>query len=138
MTIRGITVAAAVIVSAGSVHADDSALILGKSVYNALCTNCHGADGKGGGDVGDLFANTPPDLTTLTKQSDGTFPFAHTYDVIISGIAVPGHGPLEMPVWGDYFMADTLIDRGMNEGDAIYAAVGRALSVTYYLESIQD
>ena len=119
-------------------QADESVLILGKGVYNSLCTNCHGPDGKGMGEIGQLFSATPPDLTKLAKQAGGQFPFADTYTVIINGRKVVGHGPLEMPVWGDYFMADALQDRGLSKSDAMFAATGRALSVTYYLESIQE
>lgn len=138
MKIKMLAVALAAAFSASSLQADESVLVLGKGVYGALCTNCHGDDGKGGGDVGTLFTATPPDLTKLSERADGKFPFSDAYNIIISGRNVPGHGPLEMPVWGSYFMSDALQDRGMNESDAIFVAAGRALSVTYYLESIQE
>ena len=48
-----------------------------------------------------------------------------------------GHGRSEMPIWGDYFIADALEDRGVKMSDAVEIAAGRVLSLTYYLESIQ-
>jgi mono/diheme cytochrome c family protein len=126
------------VLSAGAVQADDSAITLGKSAYGALCAVCHGPDAKGGGEVGELFEVKPPNLTTLAKDAGGKFPFADVYQTIILGMEAPGHGPSEMPVWGDYFMADALTDRGVNEADAMFIAAGRALSVAYYLESIQE
>ena len=50
----------------------------------------------------------------------------------------PGHGTSAMPVWGDEFMADALEDRGVSKNDAINIAAGRALSLAYYLETIQE
>ena len=49
-----------------------------------------------------------------------------------------GHGGATMPIWGDFFISDALVDRGVTETDALYIAAGRALSVVYYLESIQE
>ena len=50
----------------------------------------------------------------------------------------PGHGDSDMPVWGDYFVADSLEDRGVTPGEAIEIAAGRAMSLALYLESIQE
>ena len=138
MQLKSALTACILAVSAGMAQADDSAITLGKSVYNSLCAVCHGPDAKGGGQVGELFAVKPPDLTKLAAANDGKFPFAAAYEVVILGMEAPGHGPSEMPIWGDYFMADALKDRGVSESDAITMAAGRALSVVYYLESIQE
>ena len=45
----------------------------------------------------------------------------------------PGHGDSEMPIWGDYFMADALENRGVHMSDAVEIATGRVLSLVYYL-----
>ncbi|MFD1196694.1 c-type cytochrome [Seohaeicola saemankumensis] len=138
MDMKAILAITAVGISAGATQADESALVLGKSTYGALCTVCHGDDAKGTGSVAELFAVKPPDLTTLTKRAGGEFPFADVYQVITLGMEAPGHGASEMPIWGDYFKTDALEDRGVKPGDAMYIAVGRVLSLTYYLESIQE
>jgi mono/diheme cytochrome c family protein len=138
MKLKTAMTAAVLAVCSGAGHADDSAIVLGKSIYGSLCAVCHGPDAKGGGQVGELFEIKPPDLTTLAAQNDGQFPFSDAYEVVILGMEAPGHGSSEMPIWGDYFMADALTDRGVNKSDAMTIAAGRALSVVYYLESIQE
>lgn len=130
--------AAILSVSAFAVQAQDSAIILGKSSYGALCAVCHGDDAKGGGQVAELFEVKPPNLTKLSERAGGAFPFSDVYQMIVLGMEAPGHGTSEMPIWGDYFMADALEDRGVGKSDAVTIAAGRALSLTYYLESIQE
>ncbi len=44
------------------------------------------------------------------------------------------HGDAEMPIWGDYFVADTLQDRGMSAADADHIVQGRFRSLVYNLE----
>ena len=117
-----------VVMAAGAAQAQDSALVLGKSTFGARCALCHGADGKGGGE----------DLTTLAERNGGAFPFARVYSIIVDGMDAAGHGDSEMPIWGDYFIADALEDRGVKLSDAIEITQGRVLSLTYYLESIQE
>ena len=130
--------AAAICLSAGAIQANESAIVLGESAYGALCAVCHGESARGGGEIADLFAVKPPKLTTLAEQAGGTFPFANVYKVVILGMEAPGHGDSSMPVWGDYFMADALEDRGVSKTDAIYTAAGRAMALSLYLESIQE
>lgn len=139
MSIKSAIATAAIALSASLVHADDSAITLGKSAYGAHCAACHGIDAKGNGEFADLLNVKPADLTTLTKRAPGgAFPFSEVYQVISMGKTAPGHGHSQMPIWGNYFRADALKDRGVDASDADYIAVGRALSLTYYLESIQQ
>jgi mono/diheme cytochrome c family protein len=138
MKSKTVMTAIASLMIAGSAMAEDSALVLGMSGYDRNCAVCHGADAKGGGSVGELFAVKPSDLTVLAKENDGNFPFAEVYHIIISGMQKSGHGSSEMPVWGDYFMADAMEDRGVNAAGAMEMAAGRALALTYYLESLQQ
>lgn len=112
--------------------------MLGKSNYAALCANCHGDDAKGQGPVADLYKIELPDLTKLSEGAGGRFPFSDVYENIILGMDSPAHGMAMMPIWGDFFMADALQDRGVSNSDAIYMAAGRALTVAYFLESIQE
>ncbi|WP_137702907.1 c-type cytochrome [Marimonas lutisalis] len=126
------------VAAAGPVVAEDSALILGKSSYKANCALCHGPEGKGGGEVAELFRVPPSDLTKLAERAGGRFPFHEVYRILISGMEEAGHGDAEMPIWGDYFLADSLADRGVSQSDALEIAAGRALSLVLYLESIQE
>ena len=132
------TLATAIIVTAaGAAQAAESALVLGKSSYGANCAVCHGEDGSGSGAVAELFRTPPSDLTTLSERSGGAFPFSEVYQTIASGLGQKAHGESEMPIWGGYFVADTLADRGVSAADADHIVQGRILSLVYYLESIQ-
>jgi|SRR6056297_3529453 len=128
----------AMIMSATAGHAVDSALVLGKSTYNARCAMCHGTSGKGDGEVAELFKIPPSDLTKLAERADGEFPYAYVSGVLSEGMQQAGHGEAEMPIWGDYFVADALEDRGIFPEDAEAIAAGRILSLAHYLESIQE
>lgn len=119
------------------VQAQESEITLGKSTFTARCALCHGPDASGGGEIAELFKVPPADLTTLAARAGGSFPFSDVYELIAAGMDQPGHGDSEMPVWGDYFLADTLEDRGVSPGDALEIAAGRIFSVVLYLESIQ-
>lgn len=138
MKLRKILATAVIVLGAQAVHAQDSDLVLGKSTYGALCSACHGDDAKGGGEIAELFKVPPSDLTKLAESNDGTFPYVRVYNTLARGMGKAGHGEAEMPVWGDFFVADALEDRGVHPGDAIAIAAGRIATVTLYLESIQD
>ena len=129
---------AAVSLSSQAALAQENELTLGKSSFGARCASCHGADGKGGGEIAGLFRIPPADLTTLAERAGGKFPFVDVYYTLIRGMEQPGHGDSDMPVWGDYFVADSLEDRGVTPGEAIEIAAGRAMSLALYLESIQE
>jgi mono/diheme cytochrome c family protein len=137
MTFRHALALSFVALAAGAAQAQDSVIILGKSTFGARCALCHGEDGKGGGEIAELFRVPPADLTKLAERDDGAFPFARVYSIIVDGMDEAGHGDSKMPIWGDYFIADALEDRGIKMSDAVEIATGRVLSLTYYLESIQ-
>ena len=138
MKLGNICAAFIIVGAAGAAQAQDSVIILGKSSFGARCALCHGEDGKGGGEIAELFKVPPADLTKLSERAGGAFPFARVYGIIVDGMDEAGHGESQMPIWGDYFIADALEDRGVKMSDAVEIATGRALSLTYYLESIQE
>ncbi len=138
MKLTTVLATGAAIVFSFAAQAQDNEIALGKSAYGALCAICHGDDGKGGGEIAELFKVPPSDLTTLAASADGVFPFAKVYNTLAVGMAERGHGEAEMPVWGDYFVSDALEDRGVLPGDAIAITAGRITAVTLYLESIQE
>ncbi|MBV2358807.1 c-type cytochrome [Thalassococcus sp. CAU 1522] len=138
MTFLKTLASAALVLGSGAVHAQDSALVLGKSTFSARCAICHGDDGKGGGEIAGLFSVAPADLTGLSKRAGGAFPFSETYRNIAEGMDKAGHGDSQMPIWGEYFIADSLVDRGVTPDDAAHITQGRILAVVYYLQSIQE
>ena len=72
----------------------------------------------------------PANLATLKKRHGGQFPLWRTYRIIDGREEITGHGPRDMPIWGDWFR----IIEGKNE-DAVR---GRIWQLMYYIESIQE
>lgn len=138
MTVLRALMSVCMMLPATFVQADESTVILGRSAFAAHCALCHGPGGKGDGEIAELFQVPPSDLTKLAERSGGTFPFPMVYNTILNGMEKRGHGDSTMPIWGDFFIADALMDRGVSQTDAMYIAAGRALSVVYYLESVQE
>ncbi|MGP6087502.1 c-type cytochrome [Antarctobacter jejuensis] len=138
MKFRSILATALILAGASTVQAQENEVVLGKTAFGALCAVCHGEDGKGGGEIAELFKIPPADLTKLSENEGGQFPFVRVYNTLARGMGKAGHGEAEMPVWGDYFVADSLADRGVKPGDAIAIASGRILAVTMFLSTIQE
>jgi len=138
MKLRHVLLSLAIVLSAGAVQAADSAIALGESTYGVRCALCHGAEGKADTDIVGLLRQPPADLTKLSERAGGAFPFSDVYHIIVDGMEAVGHGGSDMPIWGDYFIADALEDRGITTADAIHITQGRILSLVYYLESIQE
>jgi mono/diheme cytochrome c family protein len=102
----------------------------GRQMFQDYCAACHGADGKGRGPIVPFFRALPPDLTTLAKRHDGTFPEAYVSTVLLFGRGSRAHGPIDMPVWGPIFRE---LDH-YNEA----AVRQRIKNLCEYLESIQE
>lgn len=111
--------------------AKGSAVTAGAKLYKENCAVCHGNDGTGGGAPprSSQFTAPTPDLTTLAKRHDGTFPAAYVEEVLRSGAKMPDHGPTEMPVWGTIFKATTKSDEA--------EVTKRIAELTAYLKSLQ-
>lgn len=120
----------------GSAQAQDTGF--GKASYDRNCAVCHGPEGAGDGMVAELFAQKPRNLRTLAEDNNGAFPFSEVYQSINGRRDIQGHGTSEMPIWGEYFMADAL-PKTIHPGvDAEEIVQGRILSLVYYLQSIQE
>jgi mono/diheme cytochrome c family protein len=104
----------------------------GRPTYEQDCAVCHGREGKGDGGASNLLTVKPADLTQLSKNNNGAFPFWRVYGVIDGRQEVKGHGTREMPFWGAEFRAEA----GTNPA-AQSLVRGRILELVYYLESIQ-
>lgn len=128
---------AAILLAANVVQAQDSAIVLGKSTFGARCASCHGETGKGDGEIAGMFQVPPSDLTKLSERSGGAFPFSKVYQILATGLGEKAHSNSQMPIWGDFFKADAVLDRGLIGNDPDYIVQGRILSLTYYLQSIQ-
>ena len=75
----------------------------GDEMYTAYCASCHGAQAKGDGPAAPALKQPVPDLTRLSANNAGKFPFAHVQESIRGEAMVASHGSREMPVWGPVF-----------------------------------
>src|SRR5574341_1039867 len=78
----------------------------GRPIYEQYCAVCHGREGKGDGGAANLLTVKPADLTQLSKNNNGVFPFWRVYGIIDGRQEVKGHGTREMPFWGAEFRAE--------------------------------
>jgi len=103
-------------------------LDVGKMEYQSSCAACHGIDAKGNGPVGKDLKTHPTDLTVLSKNNNGVFPYNMVYQVIDGrNPTISSHGTREMPVWGYRF--------GPPEA---FRFRNRILAVIDYLNRIQE
>ena len=106
----------------------------GELEYQHNCAVCHGVEAKGDGIMRRYLTVQPANLRELAKNNGGKFPFWEVYHKIDGQTEVPAHGSREMPIWGDRFRAQASSDGKT----AITQAAGRILSLTFYLEYIQE
>jgi mono/diheme cytochrome c family protein len=115
----------------GSAAADEGVEAAGKNRYMDYCGVCHGADGKGAGPFANMLNKRPSDLTVLSKNAGGTFPFDRVFETIDGRGNVGGaHGSKEMPIWGAEWKIDNVVGST--------ALRGRILEMIIYLRSIQQ
>ena len=108
-TIAGLAAGAlGLALAAGAARAADPEPVysatVGKTIYATYCANCHGFDLRGKGEIAATLSDKPTDLTRLAEKNNGVFPTERLTEVIDGRAEVAGHGPREMPVWGDLFL----------------------------------
>ena len=114
---------------------EDEILAGGKIKYQHYCANCHGATGKGDGEMAALMVIKPANLTHLNKQNKGEFPFWRVYRAIDGREIVRGHGSREMPLWGFVFQVEEGANGTSTQLDLVR---GRIWQLVYFLESLQE
>jgi mono/diheme cytochrome c family protein len=125
--------AAAIGVSSVTIAVDD--MDIGKQDYDANCAVCHGPAGKGDGPYAAKLKLPMPDLTVLAKNNGGVFPSARVFNLIDGRDEVQGHGPRDMPVWGEDYLAKA--PRGESVGNREGYVRGRILSLIDYMNRLQ-
>ncbi len=77
-----------------------AAEIDGADEFARRCAVCHGDSGSGDGPYGMFLTVPPADLTRLSVENGGRFPFEEVYRIIDGRTELRAHGPREMPIWG--------------------------------------
>jgi mono/diheme cytochrome c family protein len=72
----------------------------GKEMFNSYCAVCHGEDGKGRGPAARALKKAPADLTRLSKNNKGKYPWMKVNSTILGTSNRAKH---EMPEWGPLF-----------------------------------
>ena len=76
----------------------------GHNLYSEHCEVCHGLRAQGDGPLAGELRVAPADLTTIAKRRGGVFPEVELREIIDGRRRVRGHGPANMPLWGDVFV----------------------------------
>ena len=108
----------------------------GKTEYTNSCAVCHGPEGKGDGPLGDELMRRPADLTRLSKDNGGAFPYWRVFAMIDGRTMVPEHGDRDMPVWGRQFLPDDVRKYGPNAGEIVTEE--RIHELTGYIQTLQQ
>ena len=102
--------------------------------FQALCVDCHGADGRGGGPAAEGMVPHPVDLTQVAARNGGVFPrlqvMGHIYGF------TPGRSESPMPQFGDLLDGPTIpYDAG--DGNPTPTPV-RLVALMEYVEAMQQ
>ena len=108
----------------------------GQYLYKKYCTTCHGVGGQGDGPKAPSLKILPANLTLLSKNNGGEFPFWETYRVIDGRDQIFTHGPRDMPVWGVWFQIPD--NEGSTETEWADQVRGRLWQLLTYLKTIQE
>jgi mono/diheme cytochrome c family protein len=112
-------------------QAQDDVIEAGRQQFSQKCMVCHGPVGKGDGVLAPHLTEQAADLSLLSKENGGTFPFWETYSKIDGREIeiVRTHGTSDMPVWGTD-------DEYEGTGGAL--PMGQILTIVFFLQSIQE
>ena len=107
----------------------------GQKEFRRSCVLCHGLSGHGESVMTtfNLLKVTPPDLKQLSKRNKGKFPFWRVYRIIDGREEIFAHGTRDMPIWGDVFIRQEDTNLAADT-----RAIGRILTIVYYLQSVQE
>lgn len=104
----------------------------GHNLYAQHCELCHGLRGQGDGPFAGELRVAPADLTTIALRRQGVFPEAQIREIIDGRRRVRGHGPDNMPIWGNVFGRNAAAGSEMEQ-----VARDRVTTLVDYLKSIQ-
>lgn len=130
-------IAVCFVTTANAQQASDVSVDLGKWEFESHCAICHGRDGKGEGiePHWNLLNKAPADLTRLSQNNGGVFPFAKVCQTIDGREEVAAHGTREMPVWGQEYMIESAHISPNYDHEAFARA--KILALTEYVYRLQ-
>ena len=115
--------------------AQDLTNTVGEEAFRVSCAVCHGSTGQGDGEFADVLKVKPADLTKLSANNDGVFPYLRVFQTIDGRTTLRAHGTPIMPIWGDYFKRQIGESAGPFGSELLARA--RIVALADYLESLQ-
>lgn len=133
-----IFLAAALMTGIGGVAAaaGEEKLDPGKREFEATCAACHGNRGEGNGSYAQYLNSPVPNLTVLSKDNGGVFPYAYAYAIIDGRQLIKGHGQ-DMPIWGLRYTVEAAPIYDDYRYNAEVFVRSRVLSLIDYLNRLQ-
>src|SRR5262245_52371723 len=111
-----------------SAQGSQSQVVVGQQLFETYCIACHGAGGKGDGQLAKSRRKAPANLTELSKKSEGKFPTERVLKAL-EGTRQPAlHA--DMPVWAEMFAK-------MSDSPDRQSVQFKLESLAKYLETIQ-
>jgi mono/diheme cytochrome c family protein len=102
----------------------------GAEDFRHYCAACHGPDGKG---KGTWNGTEVPDLTRLSQQNGGKFPFEEIHKVVDGRSKSRWHQRVrDMPYWGEVFEAEA------NNPTSKAQVQARIAAIVDYIRGIQE
>lgn len=108
----------------------------GEAEFLDSCAVCHGTDGKGDGPLVDQLMKRPADLTVLSRNNGGAFPYYKVFTIIDGRYTISAHGDRDMPVWGKQFLDEAAPVYGPKGGEIV--ADERIHELAGFLQSLQQ
>jgi mono/diheme cytochrome c family protein len=115
--------------------AQDATNPVGEEAFRVSCAVCHGSTGMGDGEFANVLTVRPSNLTTLSANNDGVFPYLEVFQTVDGRTTLRAHGTSLMPIWGDYFKRQIGESAGPYGGELLTRA--RIVALVDYVESLQ-
>ena len=109
--------------------------LVGEEGFRTSCAVCHGMTGKGDGEFASVLTEKPSDLTMLSANNDGVFPYLEVFQIVDGRTTLRAHGTSVMPIWGDHFKREIGESAGPFGGELLARA--RIVALVDYVESLQ-
>ena len=136
-TIGALAVSTISIASAQQSGSTEQSIDKGKYEYDGHCAACHGANGTGNGPYAKYLSRPIPNLTMLSKEFGGVFPFDLVYKSIDGSQNVQAHGPSGMPIWGRRFKIEVERQSDYFRVDPEPVVRDRIVALTDYVKRLQ-
>lgn len=108
----------------------------GAKEFQQRCALCHGDNARGNGPYAFALVFKPSDLTKLSIDNGGSFPFVETYLTIDGREIAKAHGTRLMPIWGNRYSEESWSHVSPEHANTLVR--GKIFELLLFLSSIQE